>query len=330
MKFSSAITRRLENRKNLLTFSGGADSTALFYLLREQKIHCDIAIVNYRTRPQSDDECAYAQELAKSYGLSCHIHHAEPITENFEHNARTIRYGFFESLIHDFGYENLITAHQLGDRLEWLLMQLCKGSGLLEMAGMQPIEQNGDYAIVRPLLSHSKDELISYLKEHGYRWYEDESNSNEQYRRNYFRNRFATPMIEEYKTGIAKSFAYLDEDRDTLLDETQVHQLQDLCYFTTRPQRRATLRMVDTILKRAGFLMRQGDREALKSEDCIVAGRRYVIAISEKITIICPYEEAVMDKAFKEQCRQLQIAPKLRGYLYRHPETFEALTQQLS
>ncbi len=330
MKFSNALTRRLENRKNLLAFSGGADSTALFFLLQSHNIPCDIAIVNYHTRPQSDEECAYAQELAETYGIECHIHHADTIANNFEHNARAVRYAFFENLITEFGYENLLTAHQLGDRLEWLLMQFCKGSGVLEMAGMQAIEEKNTYTVIRPLLEYSKEELTGYLDEHGYRWYEDESNYDEQYKRNYFRSRFAAPMLEEFKTGIAKSFAYLDEDRNTLLDETPVERTGDLFYFATRPQRRATLRMVDTILKANGFLMRQGDREALKTEECIVAGRRYVIAISEEITLICPYEEAVMDKTFKEQCRQLKIAPKLRGYLFKNPEVFETLRERLA
>ena len=40
----------IKNQKNLLAFSAGVDSTALFFLLLEQNIPFDIAIVNYNIR----------------------------------------------------------------------------------------------------------------------------------------------------------------------------------------------------------------------------------------------------------------------------------------
>ena len=53
---------RIKNNKNLLAFSGGVDSSALFFLLQNHKIDFDIAIVNYNTREQSKDEVKYAQD----------------------------------------------------------------------------------------------------------------------------------------------------------------------------------------------------------------------------------------------------------------------------
>ncbi|HHH19151.1 MAG TPA: tRNA lysidine(34) synthetase TilS, partial [Campylobacterales bacterium] len=46
----------LQRDKNLLAFSGGVDSTALFFLLFENRIAFDIALVNYTMRPESDQE----------------------------------------------------------------------------------------------------------------------------------------------------------------------------------------------------------------------------------------------------------------------------------
>ncbi len=45
---------------------------------------------------------------------------------NFEHHAREERYSFFAKVIQEHNYETLLTAHHLGDQLEWFLMQLCK------------------------------------------------------------------------------------------------------------------------------------------------------------------------------------------------------------
>ncbi|MDD3835568.1 MAG: ATP-binding protein, partial [Sulfurimonas sp.] len=45
---------QLRGKKNLLAFSGGVDSSALFFLLLGENIEFDIAIVNYKQRAQSE------------------------------------------------------------------------------------------------------------------------------------------------------------------------------------------------------------------------------------------------------------------------------------
>lgn len=306
---------RLKGRKNLLAFSGGGDSTALFFLLLEADIPFDIALVNYHTRPQSDEEAAYADELAQKHNKQCFVYNAAIEDKNFEHEARKIRYDFFASVIALEGYDNLVTAHQLDDRLEWLLMQLCKGAGLPEMMGMRSVETQDGYTLVRPLLQQSKSDLLRYLQETGRVWFEDESNSDERYRRNYFRRRFTAPLLEEFQNGIANSLAFLDEDLETLLHESAVENVDELYYFTTPANRRSALAIVDRILKKCGFLMRQGDKERLKSENTVVAGRRYVISVRDDYTFVVPYVQAVLDKPFKESCRKLGVEPKMRPYL---------------
>ena len=56
----------LKSKKNLLAFSAGVDSTALFFLLNDSNIDFDIAIVDYGLREQSKNEVAHAKNLAKN------------------------------------------------------------------------------------------------------------------------------------------------------------------------------------------------------------------------------------------------------------------------
>ena len=46
----------LKDKKALLAFSHGVDSTALFYLLVKAGVSFDCAMVNYQTRPSSNTE----------------------------------------------------------------------------------------------------------------------------------------------------------------------------------------------------------------------------------------------------------------------------------
>lgn len=319
----------LQNSHNLLAFSGGADSSALFHLLCEAGITFDIAHVNYHTRAQSNAEAEAAHALAERYRLQCHRFDASVDAANFEHEARHARYAFFEGLIEEHGYDNLVTAHQLDDRLEWFLMQLSKGAGLPELLGMQSIQQANGYRLVRPLLEKSKKELVAYLEANNLSWFEDESNLDERYKRNYFRHNFAAPLLDTYQNGIANSFNYLEEDLTNLLEEVSVGEVEGLFYFVTPSSRRSALYTIDKILKQEGFLMRQGDKERLKLEDCVIVGRKYTVWIGNDYTFIAPYYDLEMEKSFKESCRRLKIEPKLRPYLSTSESAFSCVASLL-
>ncbi|MCK9454926.1 MAG: tRNA lysidine(34) synthetase TilS [Sulfurimonas sp.] len=314
----------LKAKKNLLAFSGGADSTALFFLLLKHNIHFDIAIVNYGKREQSKEEVAYAQKLAKVHHLTCHLYNAPKIMKNFEAKAREIRYDFFEELIKEYDYDNLLTAHHLGDRFEWMLMQFCKGAGCVEIAGMQTIQNRGDYTLVRPLLHLDKKELLAYLHVNEKHYFEDESNLDEQIKRNSFRHNFSLPLLEKYLGGIKKSFEYIDEDRAELIDKAELKSIDSFAYFKSSRSKRADIFTIDKYLKSQLYMLSASEREVIKNYPTATVGRRFIINQDGGFVFIVPYEQEVpkMDKEFKDECRILKIEPKLRPYLYKNRDAF--------
>ncbi len=314
----------LKKRKNLLAFSAGVDSTALFHLLLSHDIPFDIAIVDYNTRPQSKQEVAYAKELAKRYNLHCHLHTANKIETNFESNARHIRYTFFESLIKRYNYDTLLTAHHLGDRLEWFLMQLCKGAGCSELAGMRGVEKREGYELVRPLLHVDKEELKEYLQKQKIPYFEDATNTDTKYLRNFFRIHYATPLLQRYKEGIKRSFEYIDEDRALLEEECSFSKEGALVHFHTTTTRAALL-CLDRFLKTRGYTLTASEKRLFKEKQTLVAGRKFFISHYNKETIITPYsqEKPTLPKPFKEWCRKAQIPPLLRPFLYQDSEALE-------
>ncbi|MDF1878554.1 tRNA lysidine(34) synthetase TilS, partial [Sulfurimonas sp. SAG-AH-194-C20] len=222
----------LQNKKNLLAFSAGVDSTALLFLLLENKIPFDVAIVDYGLREESKDEVSYAKELALKYNFNCYVYTAPEVQTNFEANARKIRYDFFEELIQKHQYDNLLTAHHLGDRFEWMLMQFCKGAGCVELSGMQVVDKRSTYTLVRPLLHLDKQELLVYLHDNQIKYFEDSSNNDESYKRNEFRHNYAKPLLEKYLPGIKKSFEYIDEDITELVSPpATLSKCDELIYF---------------------------------------------------------------------------------------------------
>ncbi|UFS63101.1 tRNA lysidine(34) synthetase TilS [Sulfurimonas sp. HSL-3221] len=320
----------LKAGKNLLAFSAGIDSTALFYLLLNEKIPFDIAHVNYHSRAQSDTEAAHALALAEEYGKACYVHDAETIRENFEAEARRIRYAFFDTLITEHGYTVLLTAHQLDDRLEWLLMQLCKGAGLPELLGMAPVTQREGYRLVRPLLSTTKNDLQSWLDRQGYRYFEDSSNGNPRYKRNRFREQHAGPLLEQYRSGIQNSLAFLSRDAAALPPLPLPAIEAEILMYTGQQERAALMRAVDRWLKQRGYLLRQGEKERMMTENDLVIGRRYALSITPQCTLVTPLTARTMPKDFREECRVLGIGANVRPYLCTNEEYFNAVKRELA
>ncbi len=305
----------LQKGKNLLAFSGGVDSSALFFLLQKQAISFDLIHVNYHTRQSSDAEADYAKELARQYGKRVFILDAQLEEGGYEAQARKIRYDFFEQTIREEGYQNLITAHQLNDQTEWFLMQLTKGAGSLELLGMQPMDSRDGYRIVRPLLEITKKELLEYLQAEGIRYFEDESNLDQRFKRNYFRHNFSDRLLDEFKEGIKQSFRFLARDRDLLLEEIETLYKDELTVIRFQHKRQA-LFAIDKDLKRRGYILSYAQRQEILKENSIVISDRFVIEWQEKRLFIAPYVDAVMPKAFKEACRVRKIPLKIRPFLF--------------
>ncbi|MEA1982525.1 MAG: tRNA lysidine(34) synthetase TilS [Campylobacterota bacterium] len=318
---------QLLNAKNLLAFSAGVDSTALLFLLLENKITFDIAIVNYGVRLQSQDEVAYAQELAKKYDFQCHLLNTSKITKNFESNARTIRYNFFEELISTQEYTNLLTAHHLGDRFEWMLMQFCKGAGCAELSGMKPIDKRQGYSLIRPLLHLDKQELLEYLNANKIKYFEDQSNSDEKYKRNEFRHNYSQPLLNKYLSGIKKSFEYIDKDVGFLIEETEVQTINELAYFKASQNKRSNIFALDKYLKTKGHIITAKERELLENQSAVILGRKFIVSKMSSYILVAPYITTLaMNKKFKEKMRLLKIDPKIRGYLSTDSEAVELLS----
>lgn len=318
---------RLKEGKVLLAYSGGADSTALFHLLVAHNIDFDIAHVNYQTRPTSDSEAAAAEDNARRFGRTCHTTICRLGGSNFEHRAREERYRFFGYLIRTHHYSYLLTAHQLNDRLEWLMMQLCRGSGLPELLGIRSYDERDGIKILRPLLEWDRNAIEAYLHEHSLPYFIDESNADERYTRNFFRHRFSAPIMREYTEAIRRSFRYLEEDRDLLIQPIAFDRIEQLYYARNGFNRRSLVQAIDALFKSLGYVLRSKDRLSLKEERCcLIVGREYVVSVEEEYTFVTPYvSNVVMDKGFKEECRKRSIEPKLRGYLYGNSPAWEVM-----
>ncbi|MBX7490361.1 tRNA lysidine(34) synthetase TilS [Helicobacter turcicus] len=306
----------LKGRRNLLGFSGGVDSTALYFLLQQHGIMFDVAIVDYGVRKQSSLEVNRAKALCFWDKKRCFIGHSEPIFADFEHRARKARYVFFEEIISTQGYQNLILAHQLNDAFEWFLMQFCKGSSLLKMQGCYKRQGILDYLVVRPLIKSTRMEILKYLESEKIFYFEDFSNLDSKFLRNTFRKNFSNPLLTHFKNGIAFSLEKLGSE---IVDVElfRIPSLEPFCIF-----REGGVEQIDRACKHCGILLSRAQREILEkmlksNSFSVVLQHKVSVEKSEGRIFVAPFKVhlVAIPKEFKEKYRKLKIPKRFRSFL---------------
>ncbi len=199
-----------KNDRIVVGCSTGPDSMALVDMLlkiREKYNLCIIiAHVNHNVRRESIEE----EHFIKNYCLENNLFFEAMIIEeysddNFHNEARNIRYNFFDSIVHKYSANYLMTAHHGDDLIETILMRIVRGSNLNGYGGFKMIVDMGDYKIVRPLISFTKDELENYDIENGVKYYIDSSNKKDKYTRNRYR-KYVLPFLKSEDKDVHLKF----------------------------------------------------------------------------------------------------------------------------
>lgn len=311
LKFNDETLSLLKKGKNLLAFSYSSDSTALFYALVKMGVCFDLAMINYKMRAQSDEEERSARVLAREFDKKIFIKCAPKFDKDFQHQARAFRYEFFDALCAEFGYTNLLVAHHLNDKFEWFLRQFGRGAGFVELLGMKECEKRANFTLIRPLLNTPKAEILAFLEENQIKFFNDESNEDEKYERNFIRKHFATPFLQRFGAGVKKSFAYLEKDTQGLC-ASEIAEFKGILLCAKNES------LIAKAIKQKGVVLSAKQRKEMMKGDSVVSGRIGVVFMGER-ALIFEYEKCEkIPKKFKENYRKARIAKLLRPYLYNH------------
>jgi len=203
IKFISDNKLIESNDKLLLALSGGADSVFALTFLTKFKNKYNIQIcalhINHSLRgDESDGDEKFCRKLCNDLNIEFYSKKVDvkSIAENeklsIEEAARNIRYEKLDEYLKISNSDKIVTAHNLDDNTETVLLNLFRGTGLKGLSGI-PVKRNN---IIRPFLSAGKSEIIEYLDENNIDFRVDSTNKQSEFKRNYLRNEII-PKIRE-------------------------------------------------------------------------------------------------------------------------------------
>lgn len=204
----------------LAAVSGGPDSVVLAHWLAQQKRRkgLDVALlhVHHGLRGRAADlDAASVLALGKSLGLQASVVKADvkglakKRGQGLEDAGRKARYDALLKAAKRGRRSVVCVGHQLDDQAETVLLHLLRGTSLAGLGGMPPARPLAPgVTLARPLLPLTRAEVLAYLKVHGLRWREDESNASEAFERNWVRRRLL-PSLERRRPGLKARLSVL-------------------------------------------------------------------------------------------------------------------------
>jgi tRNA(Ile)-lysidine synthase len=199
----------------LCALSGGADSVALLFVLRELEAGgalrlAGAAHLNHQLRgADADADERFCRALCQRLGVPIAIERADVAAlaraekRSIEDAARSVRYAFLTRAADALHADTIAVAHTEDDQAETFLLRLMRGAGTRGLAAIRPRAGR----VIRPLLEITRAELREYLAALGEPFREDASNLDVSFARNRVRHELIPLLQSRFSPSVARVLA---------------------------------------------------------------------------------------------------------------------------
>ena len=216
-KIEKHIKENLNNTKNyVIALSGGVDSAALAKIASENTKKLRSVFVRHNQEHSEDLEKA-ANSIAKKLKIKHKVLDSPLELGSSETKMREVRYELlFKELKNG---EILLTGHTLSDKVETFFLNLLRGT---RVQGLKSIPQVIDN-IERPLINISKNEIVTYAKEHKIEYLDDLTNFENKILRNWIRNELIPEVDKRLPGNVEEKISLLVNEIETIFDDNNLN-----------------------------------------------------------------------------------------------------------
>ncbi len=277
-----------ENDKILIAFSGGPDSMFLYYILKtlqkEYNFKISLIYINHNLRDDVDNDIKIVTKFAKENGIKLYIKnidvkkYAKENKKSIELAARELRYEIINKTLIEIEYNKIATGHNLDDNVETLIFRLIRGTSTKGLKGI-PIKRGN---IIRPILHFEKNEIIKFLNEKNIEYVNDYTNLENDYTRNYIRNKIF-PMFSNinlnFKVKINELIEEMNYDK---ISENKIALIKMLENKKVKLSREKINNIYNSLYDTEDNLKKEGTKEFEIGEDYILRKEYDKIEILKK------------------------------------------------
>ena len=231
----------------LVAVSGGPDSLCLLHLLLQLRMQggpaLQVAHLDHGIRGgEAEAEARAVAALAQAWGLPAIVERrdvpalAHALGLGLPAAARLARYAFLAEVAQRSAVHGVAVAHQADDQAETLLLHALRGAGLAGLRGMRPRVPWAEWAtegpikpagppLIRPLLKHSRAEVLAYCTAHGLQPFDDPTNRAPRYARTRVRRLLSTLSSENPRLleALGRTAKLCADDYDYVQSQLNAH-----------------------------------------------------------------------------------------------------------
>ena len=263
---NAEICKNLYGKTVAVAVSGGEDSMALLHFTANfcARFRIKTVALNVEHGIRGENslrDSAFVKDYCKTHGIPFLEYKVDAPKKAkadkipLEQAARILRYECFFDAVKSGKCEAVFTAHHSSDNLESVLFNLYRGTGIKGLSGIRDYNN----VIYRPFVKVSKAEISEYVKQNAIPYVNDETNSCDDYTRNFLRHN-VIPKIKEVFPEAEKSVLRLSETLkeeseflDTLAKETLTSR-DGSFYIPTDTPKAVMARAVIIALKNLGLV----------------------------------------------------------------------------
>ena len=227
-----------ENDKIICGVSGGPDSICMLDILKDLRKELNFEIIvchiNHLIREEAISDENYVVNYCKKYNIKCYVKridvkkYANNNKQGTEEAGRTVRYEFFEEILQKEKANKIAIAHNKNDKIETIIMNMLRGSGISGLKGIEPKREN---KYIRPLIETERTSIEEYCEKNNLQPRIDKTNFINDCTRNKIRNIVIPYIKNEFNPNIINTMDRLSlviEEEDKYLEKVTIDTFNKL------------------------------------------------------------------------------------------------------
>ena len=227
-----------ENDKIICGVSGGPDSICMLDILKdlkeELKFELIVCHVNHLIREEAISDEEYVANYCKVNNIKYYVKridvkkYADNNKQGTEEAGRTVRYEFFEEILQKEKANKIAIAHNKNDKIETIIMNMLRGSGISGLKGIEPKREN---KYIRPLIETERTSIEEYCEKNNLQPRIDKTNFINDCTRNKIRNVVIPYIKNEFNPNIINTMDRLSsiiEEENRYLEKITIDVFEKL------------------------------------------------------------------------------------------------------